>query len=163
MSILKTLKYADATKTNDPVMKRRTRFASHLKNQIALAKDDSFVLVERSWKGKGAERHQVEKRRPVRAWWKMTADNSAVITLRAGGKRLELVAGKAIVAPPGELVETLETILAATVAGELDSMLPAPRAIKRMNNNPAANASAAVKAAAEASAAEMKKRSKVPA
>jgi hypothetical protein len=152
MSILKSLKFADATKTDDPVMKRRTRFASHLKNQIAFANDDSFVIVERHWTGKGDARRQVEKRKPVRPWWKMAADSSAVITLRAGGKRMELVAGKAVVAPPGKLVETLEAILAATVAGELDSMLPEAKTIKRK-----ATASNKVTDAAAASNVETKK------
>jgi hypothetical protein len=162
MNLLKSLNLQSASGSSDPTMKKRERFAGHLTDQIHLAQNPEWVKTERKWRGKGDARQAVEVQKPVRPWFKFRADGSVVIILRAAGKRLELESGKAaIVAPKGELVKTLEMILTATLAGEVDSVLPAPKKIKRKNNNPGANASAAVKAAVDASNAEMKKRSKV--
>jgi hypothetical protein len=163
-ALLKQLNLQAASGGSDPTMKKRERFAGHLTDQIHLAQNPDWVKIERKWRGKGDARQAVEVQKPVRPWFKFRADGVAVIILRAAGKRLELEQGKAaIVAAKGELVKTLETILEATLSGEVDSVLPESKKIKRKNSNPGAAASAAVKTAVENSTAEMKKRSKVPA
>jgi hypothetical protein len=73
----------------------------------------------------------------------MRADGSAVLILRAAGKRLELEPGKAaIMVDKGKLVETLEVILEGTIAGEMDEVLAALGGRKIQKKQPAAKASA---------------------
>jgi hypothetical protein len=61
----------------------------------------------------------------VRAWWRTDATGAVVLTVRYGAKPIEFAPGKAAiaVAKKEKLISTLETVIAAVEAGELDGVL----------------------------------------
>jgi hypothetical protein len=114
-----------------PVQQRRNKMSKRLWEQIQLAKcqaeGTSYNPVKfRTVTDKETGiRRQVEMPKRVRCWW-FTADNGkTAIAVRYGARTLELAKGKFAVevASPAELVPTLELILKAVDAGELDVQL----------------------------------------
>ena len=59
------------------------------------------------------------------AWWLKDADGNCLLAIRYGSKVLELDKGKSaiVVGKPDQLIPTIETIIAAINAGELDGHL----------------------------------------
>lgn len=115
----------------NPIFKRRQRLIERLEEQLQLSKDPSFVAVTKRWKrGHDGSRNLVDHTRRVRAWWVKDLDGNVILTVRSGLKALEFEKGKTGIAVGSmERLETvLETLIAATRAGELDGLLEAAAA-----------------------------------
>ena len=115
-----------------PVQRKRLNLLRKLELQIEAAeaelKDEEFLEEVRKWvRDEDGERKQVTEQRPVRKWWWQHHTGAWMITLRDGAKELPLAEGKTSV-EVGEhekLVEVLQTVRAAVLAGELDDALQA--------------------------------------
>lgn len=78
-------------------------------------------------RGEDGERTQVTEQRAVRKWWWQHHTGAWMLTLRDGAKELPLAEDKTSI-EVGEitnLVDTLETIRSAVLAGENDPALEA--------------------------------------
>ena len=106
---------------------RREKLLAKLDDQIGLAtaqvegnvyeaKRDKIVVDADGRRGREA----VSAR--VRQWWWKTTDGKLLFTIQYGTKPLELAKGKAAVevGTMQELIEALQSVRAATEAGELD-------------------------------------------
>ena len=128
MSQLKSLTFAALPKLTaaDPVIWRRNKLIVRLQQQIALAEDPQFTLSRSKWV---ADEHGVkqlrELRKRVRAWWRTDTTGAVVLTVRYGARPIEFAPGKAAIAvgKKEKLISTLETVIAAVEAGELDAVL----------------------------------------
>ena len=133
MSTLGTLKLTAVQKpTHIPqVQQRRNKLVKRLWEQTELAKAQQagtqFAPIKfRTLTDKATgERKHVETSKRVKAWW-FTADNGKLaLSVRYGTKVLELAKGKFAVevAAEKDLVETLNVIRDAVLAGELDTAI----------------------------------------
>jgi hypothetical protein len=110
----------------DPVIARRNKLITRLQQQIALIQNPNFVLTHQRWI---ADEHGVKQLRDqktrVRAWWRTDATGAVVLTVRYGAKVIEFEKGKAAIAvgKKDKLIPTIETVIAAVQAGEMDSIL----------------------------------------
>ena len=129
MSVLKTLNFVVATKrNNDPILMRRTKLLAQLQQQRALAENPLFIVVTQRWrKGEDGEKRLVERQKRVKRWWYQDALGNCFLTINYGSRRLELDKGKAAIAVGGKdnLVPTVDAVIAAVEAGELDAAISA--------------------------------------
>jgi hypothetical protein len=168
MTILQKLKakFTDLPSRNDPMVARRNQLAARLAEQKQLFENPDFVRVSKHWTGKGAERQQVERRQPVRPWWKETSSGGAVMSIKRGFTVVTFEGNKAGIAVSSrdELPSLIDELRQAVLAGELDHALQAkskrPGNPTKAASNAAAAASAKVTAAVDA--AMPKSKSKQP-
>lgn len=109
-----------------PVVRRRTKLAAKVEEQIKLAIDSSYRPSKIVWsKGADGTEHKVEQPKRIKRWWLEAADGSVQLTVRYGAKPLVLAKGKnAIVLKSTDEVEgTLRKLLLAVLGGELDAVL----------------------------------------
>ena len=130
MSQLKSLTFAALPKLTaaDPVIWRRNKLIARLQQQVQLAQDPNFTLTRQKWIADESGVKQLrELRKKVRAWWRTDATGAVVLTVRYGAKPIEFAPGKAAIAvgKKDKLIPTIETVIAAVEAGELDSVLVA--------------------------------------
>jgi hypothetical protein len=97
-----------------------------LEQQKALVLDPTYTLTVQKWvktEDGGKELKQVRKR--VSPWWREDVLGNIVLTVRAGGRAIEFDKGKTVIVVPGmdQLGPTIETVIAAVRAGELDELL----------------------------------------
>lgn len=83
--------------------------------------------IRKTVRGDDGERTQTTIKRPVRKWWWQHPTGAWFVTLRDGAKELHVADGKPSieVGDIADLVETLQTIRSAVLAGELDKALEA--------------------------------------
>ena len=64
-------------------------------------------------------------RKRVSPWWREDVLGFIALTVRAGGRAIEFEKGKTAIVVPGmdQLGPTIETVIAAVRAGELDELL----------------------------------------
>ena len=113
-----------------PVARKRLNLLRKLETQIEAAqaelRDEEFLEDIRKWvRGEDGERTQVTEQRAVRRWWWQHHTGAWMLTLRDGAKELPLAEDKTSI-EIGEitnLVDTLETIRSAVLAGEIDPAL----------------------------------------
>ena len=130
MSHLKSLTFTVSPQqiARNPKLIRRQKLVDRLEDQLRLAKDPTYAPVIRRWKRSGdGLRSPVDVHKQVRPWWRADGTGNLVLVLRSGLKTLELDKGKpaVLVGPPERLQAVLETLIAATKGGELDSALEA--------------------------------------
>ena len=129
MSVLKTLNFVVATKrSNDPTILRRAKLLTQLQQQRALAIDPLFIAVTQRWrKGEDGDKRLVERQKRVKRWWYVDPIGNCYLTINYGSKRLELDKGKSAIAlgSKDNLVATIDAIIAAVAAGELDAAISA--------------------------------------
>lgn len=114
-----------------PTVSRRAKLTTHLDHQIAYAKAAiagviyaknrvKFVTDEET-----GERKQVEIATRVKPWWFTAPTGKTVLALRYGAKPIEIVKGKNAIEVAGmdDLIATLEIIMEAVRAGELDAQI----------------------------------------
>ena len=103
-----------------------------MEDQKSLLKDPAYVRVVQRWKKQDGERVLVERRLPVRPWWRIDEKGQVVFFVRLGWKPIEFEKGKAgIVAGSMEkLPEIIDVLIGAVRAGELDPMLEQARAVR---------------------------------
>src|ERR1035441_6497424 len=128
MTQLKSLTFAALPKLTaaDPVIHRRNKLIVRLQQQIALAQDPNFTLTRQKWIADEAGVKQLrELRKRVRAWWRTDPTGAVVLTVRYGARPIEFERGKAAIAvsKKEKLIPTIETVIAAVQAGELDTVL----------------------------------------
>jgi len=113
-----------------PVAKKRLNLLRKLETQIEAAeaelRDEEFLEDIRKWvRGEGGERKQITEQRAIRKWWWQHHTGAWMLTLRDGAKELPLLEDKNSI-EVGEitnLVEVLQTVRSAVLAGELDDAL----------------------------------------
>lgn len=113
-----------------PVAKKRLNLLRKLETQIEAAEaelhDEEFLEDIRKWvRGEDGERKQITEQRAVRKWWWQHHTGAWMLTLRDGAKELPLLEDKNSI-EVGEitnLVEVLQTVRSAVLAGELDDAL----------------------------------------
>ena len=129
MSVLKTLNFVVATKrSNDPSILRRAKLLAQLQQQRSLAENPMFVAVTQLWrKGEDGDKRLVERQKRVKRWWYVDPIGNCFLTINYGSKRLELDKGKSAIAVGGKdnLVATIDAVIAAVEAGELDAAISA--------------------------------------
>ena len=128
MTQLKSLTFAALPKLTaaDPVIHRRNKLIVRLQQQIALAQDPQFTLTRQKWIADETGVKQLrELRKKVSAWWRTDPTGAVVLTVRYGAKPIEFAPGKAAIAvgKKEKLISTLETVIKAVEAGELDTVL----------------------------------------
>ena len=130
MSVLKTLNFVVATKrSNDPTILRRAKLLTQLQQQRALAENPLFIMTTQRWrKGEDGEKRLVERQKRVKRWWYVDPIGNCYLTINYGSsRRLELDKGKSAIAVGGKdnLVATIDAVIAAVAAGELDAAISA--------------------------------------
>ena len=129
MSVLKTLNFVAVPKrTNDPLVQRRNKLITQLQQQRALAEDPNLIVITQRWrKGEDGGKRLVERQKRVKRWWSEDMLGHCVLTVRYGAKLLEFERGKAAIAVGDKvnLIPTIDAVLAAAAAGELDAAITA--------------------------------------
>ena len=132
MATLASLKLVAAKKTtqSNPQQHRRQKLSNKLVEQIHLARANSTGQSYAPTKIKSTtnadgERVQVSVPKRIKPWWFTDATGKVCVAIRYGAKVIELAKGKSAieVASPAALIEALETVNAAVLAGELDAQL----------------------------------------
>jgi hypothetical protein len=135
MTHLNTLAFVSVPKHSalSPVLARRNRLIDRLEEQKRLVADPSYNPVSKRWKKTpDGSKALVDHYRRIRPWWRKDEAGNLVLTIRIGLKALEFEKGKAGIAvgTPERLEGVLDTLIAATKAGELDRFLEAPTAVE---------------------------------
>ena len=127
MKTLKSLTFAALTSVDqDPQLKRRVKLVSQLEQQKALALDPLHLRTEYRWRiNANGIKERVEEKRRIRPWWRTDGQGAVYLTVRYGAKAVEFEKGKTAVLVPSkdELVATIDTLIAAVQAGELEAHL----------------------------------------
>ena len=127
MKLLKSLTFGVMTRgSQNPVLARRAKLIHRLEQQKKLAQDANFVVTVSRWlrnEAGGKELVQLQKR--VRPWWREDVLGTVGLTVRYGAKAIEFDKGKTAIIVPSkdQLVATLDTVITAVRAGELDEHL----------------------------------------
>jgi hypothetical protein len=127
-SALKSLTFAPLPKqtSSDPVVERRNKLITRLQQQIALANDPGYVIPRQKWvKGENGLKELRELPKKVKPWWRTDGAGNIVFLVRYGARPIELAKGMhaIMVGKKDKLVPTIEQVIAATEAGELDAAL----------------------------------------
>jgi hypothetical protein len=127
MKTLKGLTFGVLPKiTYDPVLARRAALISRLEEQRVLAQDPTYIPTVQRWvANEQGSKSFVTVQKRVRPWWQEDGTGKVALTVRYGSKPIEFEKGKAAIMVPNKaaLVGTLDTVLAAVRAGELDEIL----------------------------------------
>ena len=109
---------------------RRAKLINKLMEQKVIAQADCDgrepSIMQRRWvtTDTGA-RAAVDAPKRIKRWWVKDAADNCLLGIRYGSKVLEIEKGKTaiVVGKPDQLVPTIEKIIAAVNAGELDAHL----------------------------------------
>ncbi len=110
---------------------RRSKLVRRLNEQIALAKSQQSGILFTPQKQRSIKdaitgvRQVVTTNKRVKPWWFTTDNNHIALTVRYGSQILELARGKfsVDVVNTEELIPTLELVIDAVNAGELDAQI----------------------------------------
>lgn len=134
MATLASLKLVAAKKPThqSPVVHRRNKLSSKIQEQILLAaaQNEGSTYAPTRIKtvtNADGERVQVTHAKRVKPWWFVGESGKVCIEIRYGSKVIELSKGKTAIeiTTPAALIEALETVKAAVLAGELDQQIEA--------------------------------------
>jgi len=134
MATLASLKLVAAKKPTQqsPVVHRRNKLSAKLHEQIQLARAQNEGTVFSPTRTKTVTntdgvRVQITQPKRVKAWWFVSDGGKCCIAIRYGSKVLELAKGKTAieVASAASLIDALEAVNSAVLAGELDSQIEA--------------------------------------
>lgn len=132
MNILKSLSLSvlPTTQRISPEQHRRNKLITKLSEQKLIAEADSDGILpnimHRRWvTTDGGSKALVDVPKRIKRWWFQDAVGNYLLAIRYGNKVLELEKGKGaiIVGKPDQLIPTIEKIIAAINAGELDALL----------------------------------------
>jgi len=132
MATLASLKLVTAKKPTQqpPVVHRRNKLSAKVVEQILLARaqnDGTTFAPTRTKTVTNAEGNRVQITQPKRLkpWWFVAENGKCCIAIRYGSKVLELAKGKTAieVASGTALIDALEAVNAAVIAGELDAQI----------------------------------------
>jgi len=133
MSVIANLKLSDVSPRAklSPVARKRQKLLEQIDLQLkaaaAFLAGETFQQEVQRWvrvEGEG-DKQLITKTRPVRAWWWRNDVGRLMLSVRSGGKLLELAEGKISieVGAPEDLQGTIQTLREAIAAGELDEQL----------------------------------------
>ena len=134
MATLASLKLVAAKKpTNQPpVVQRRHKLSNKVHEQIQLARAQSkgenySPTKQKTVTNAEGDRVSVAVPKRIKPWWFVAENGKCCIAIRYGAKLIELAKGKTAieVASPDALIEALEAVNAAVLAGELDTQIEA--------------------------------------
>lgn len=132
MATLASLKLVAAKKPSQqsPAVHRRIKLSSKILEQIQLARAHSTGQSYSPTRTKMAtnaegERVAVTVPKRIKPWWFTDTNGKVCVAIRYGAKIIELAKGKSAieVASSEALIEALETVNSAVLAGELDAQL----------------------------------------
>ena len=112
--------------SQNPVLARRAKLVHRLEQQKRLAQDANFVVTVSKWlKNEAGRKERVELQKRARPWWREDVLGTVGLTVRYGAKAIEFEKGKTAIVVPSkdQLVATLDTVITAGRAGELDEHL----------------------------------------
>jgi hypothetical protein len=127
MTYLEKLNLTTYSRTaQNPVAAKRRKLADKIEVQLAMARDSEYQPTKVMWRKDSEGRQQrvtVPKR--VKRWWSEQADGTVLLTVRYGSRAMELARGKNAIElkSSAQLVQTLEDLKAAAMAGEFDAHL----------------------------------------
>jgi len=127
MKILKSLTFGVMNRgSQNPVLARRSKLIHRLEQQKALAQDANFAVTVSKWvRNEAGSKDLVQLQKRVRPWWSEDVLGTVGLSVRYGAKAIEFEKGKTAIVVPSkdQLVATLDTVIAAVKAGELDEHL----------------------------------------
>ena len=127
MKILKSLTFGVMSRgSQNPVLARRAKLIHRLEQQKRLAQDANFVVTVSKWlRNEAGSKELVQLQKRVRPWWREDVLGAVGLTVRYGAKAIEFEKGKTAIIVPSkdQLVATLDTVITAVKAGELDEHL----------------------------------------
>lgn len=134
MATLASLKLVTAKKPSNqpPVVQRRNKLSSALFHQMQLAKaqkegNQYSPTRLKTVKDVNGDRTQVTVPKRIKPWWFVAENGKCCIAIRYGAKVIELAKGKTAieVSSPEALIDALEAVNTAVLAGELDTQIEA--------------------------------------
>jgi hypothetical protein len=134
MATLASLKLVAAKKpiNQPPIVQRRHKLINKVHEQIQLARAQSkgenyFPTKQKMLTNADGERVSVAVPKRIKPWWFVSESGKCCIAIRYGAKLIELAKGKTAieVSSPDALIEALEAVNAAVLAGELDAQIEA--------------------------------------
>lgn len=134
MATLASLKLVTAKKpTNQtPIVQRRNKLCAKIAEQVAMAKaqnaGESYAPTRtKTTTNSEGDRVQVTMPKRVKPWWFVGENGKVCISIRYGAKVIAITpkANAIEVNSPTALIEALETVNAAVLAGELDAQIEA--------------------------------------
>jgi hypothetical protein len=134
MATLASLKLVAAKKpiNQPPIVQRRHKMSNKVHEQIQLAraqsKGESYSPTKQKMlTNADGERVSVAVPKRIKPWWFVSESGKCCIAIRYGAKLIELAKGKTAieVSSPDALIEALEAVNAAVLAGELDAQIEA--------------------------------------
>ena len=133
MSMLKGLTFTTAPKAANlisPIEYRRNKLVANLLEQREIAQADAegreLKITRKRWElTETGEKKRVEVAKRLKRWWSKDADGKVVLVVRWGARLLELNGDKTavVVGDRNKLVPTLDKLVAAARAGELDAAI----------------------------------------
>jgi hypothetical protein len=132
MVTLASLKLVTAKKPTQqsPVVHRRGKLSIKLLEQIQLAHAQNTGTTYAPTRTKYVTneygvREQITVPKRIKPWWFVADNGKCCVAIRYGAKVIELAKGKSAieVANPEALIEALEVVNAAVLAGELDTQI----------------------------------------
>jgi len=134
MSALKGLNFVAVPKqaANDPVQARRNKLITQLEQQRELAKDESYVVRRQKWvKQEDGSKALVDRPKRVKRWWRTDGAGNCFLILRYGNKIISPTPDKGAIAvgDKNKLPEILDAVIEAVIAGELDAVITATKAV----------------------------------
>lgn len=131
-TILKNLSLSvlPTVQATSPEQHRRAKLIRKLMEQKVIAEADRDGrepnIMQRRWvTTESGARAAIDAPKRIKRWWFNDEQGNCLFVIRYGSKVLELEKGKAaiVVGNPDQLVPTIDTIIAAINAGELDGHL----------------------------------------
>jgi hypothetical protein len=112
-----------------PAEHRRMKLVVKLEEQLALAQAQAegkrYLVTKPSWsRDEAGNKVRVQRERMVKAWWWQDGEGLCLV-VRYGARIMELSKGKRAITvnTPAMLPGALNTLIAATKAGELDTAI----------------------------------------
>lgn len=113
-----------------PEQHRRTKLIGKLMEQKAIAEADRDGLepniMQRRWvTTENGGRTAINAPKRIKRWWVQDVTGNWLLAIHYGSKVIEIEKGKTaiVVGNPDNLIPTLEAVIAAVSAGELDAQL----------------------------------------
>ncbi len=126
MSFLSTLKFTAVFETQpSPIERKRAKLIANLRDQLTRLDDPLHGKTRMHWVKDGTDKRMVEKRTPVRPWWRETIDGQVAFYVRSGLKKVEFDKGMTAILVPNvaALPALIDGLIEATEKGELDHLL----------------------------------------
>ena len=126
MPILKSFKFTPAPDLRQsPEQHRRDKLVEKLREQKSLLADSAYTRTAHRWVERDGNRVREAHQIRVKPWWAQTQDGRVVLLPKFGLKLIEFEKGKPgiLLEKESQLADTLEALITATNAGELDLLL----------------------------------------